>query len=54
VSANLRVKEVRISEHERFAICHNPEGAERDAGVRARMLAQLEELIRDSDRLSAT
>jgi Transposase DDE domain len=54
VAANLRVKEVRISEHERFVICHNPEGAERDAGVRARLLAQLEELIKDSDKLSAT
>jgi Transposase DDE domain len=54
VAANLRVKEVRISEHERFVICHNPEGAERDAGVRARMLAQLEELIKDSDKLTAT
>ena len=53
-AANLRVKEVRISEHERFVICHNPEGAERDAGVRARMLAQLEELIAGTDKLSAT
>jgi IS4 transposase len=54
VAANLRVKEVRISEHERFVICHNPEGADRDASVRARMLAQLEEMIRDTDKLSAT
>jgi hypothetical protein len=54
VTANLRVKEVRISEHERFVICHNPEGAERDAAVRARMLAQLEELISGSDKLTAT
>jgi hypothetical protein len=54
VAANLRVKEVRISEHERFVICHNPEGAERDAGVRTRMLAQLEELIAGTDKLSAT
>jgi hypothetical protein len=54
VAANLRVKEVRISEQERFVICHNPEGAERDAGVRARMLAQLEELISGSDKLSPT
>jgi hypothetical protein len=53
VTANLRVKEVRISEHERFVICHNPEGAERDAGVRVRMLAQLEELIRDTGKLTA-
>jgi hypothetical protein len=52
VAENLRVKEVRISDHERFVICHNPDGAERDAGVRARMLAQLTELIKNSDALS--
>jgi hypothetical protein len=54
VAANLRVKEVRISEHERFVICHNPEGAERDAAVRARLLAQLGQMIRDTDKLTAT
>jgi hypothetical protein len=54
VAANLRVKEVRISEHERFVICHNPEGAERDAAVRARLVAHLEEMIRDTDKLTAT
>jgi DDE family transposase len=54
VAGNLRVKEVRISDSERFVICFNPEAAERDAQVRARMLAQLEELINDSDKLSAT
>jgi hypothetical protein len=53
-AANLRVKEVRISDHERFVICHNPEAAERDAGVRARMLAQLKELIKDTDKLTPT
>lgn len=52
VAANLRVKEVRISPGERFVICHDPEGAERDAVVRARLLAQLEELIKDTDTLS--
>jgi hypothetical protein len=52
VAANLRVKEIRISENERFVICHNPEGAERDAAVRARMLAQLKETIKDSGALS--
>jgi hypothetical protein len=45
---------VRISEDERFVICYNPEGAERDAQVRARMLAQLGELINDSGTLTAT
>jgi transposase len=53
VAANLRVKEVRVSEHERFVICCNPEAAERDAQVRARMLAQLDEMITGSDELSA-
>ena len=54
VAENLRVKEVRISDSERFVICYNPEAAERDAKVRARMLAQLEDLIKDSDRLTKT
>jgi hypothetical protein len=51
VADNLRVKEVRIAEDERFVICHNPEGAERDAAIRARMIAQLKELIDGSDAL---
>jgi hypothetical protein len=51
VAGNLRVKEVRIAEDERFVICHNPEGAERDAAVRARMIAQLKELIDGTDSL---
>ena len=54
VAANLRVKEVRISDSERFIICYNPEAAERDAAVRARLLTQLDELIKDSDRLTKT
>jgi hypothetical protein len=54
VTANLRVKEVRIAEDERFVICYNPEAAGRDAAVRERMLAQLDEMIKDSDKLSAT
>jgi len=51
VAGNLRVKEVRIAEDERFVICHNPEGAERDAAIRARMIAQLRELIDSADAL---
>jgi hypothetical protein len=51
VAGNLRVKEVRIAEDERFVICHNPEGAERDAAARARMIAQLKELIDGTDKL---
>lgn len=55
VAGNLRVKEVRIdgTARDRFVICHNPERAARDAEVRARILARLEEKIADSDRLSA-
>ena len=45
VTGNLRVKKVRISDDERFVICHNPEGAELDAAIRARMLARLKEMI---------
>ena len=51
VAASLRVKEVRIAEDERFVICHSPEGAERDAAIRARMIAQLRELIDGADAL---
>jgi hypothetical protein len=54
VAANLRVKEVRISDSERFVICYNPEAAERDAAVRARMLTQLDEMIKDSGKLTKT
>jgi hypothetical protein len=51
VADSLRVKEVRIAEDERFVICHSPEGAERDAAIRARMITQLKELIDGSDAL---
>jgi hypothetical protein len=53
VAGNLKVKEVRIAEDERFIICFNPEAAGRDAAIRARMTAQLTEAIKDSDQLSA-
>ncbi|MBM3147917.1 MAG: hypothetical protein FJ000_08520 [Actinobacteria bacterium] len=49
-----RIKEVRISGEERFVICHNPQAAVRDAAVRARLVARLEEMIAGSDALSAT
>jgi Transposase DDE domain len=52
VVGNLKVKEVRIAEDERFVICFNPEAAERDAAVRARMIAQLTEAIDGTDTLS--
>lgn len=51
VADNLRVKEVRISEHERFIVCHNPDTADRDAAIRADMVDKLRELIDGSDRL---
>lgn len=54
LAGGLRVKEVRVSKEERFVVCHNPEAARRDAAVRERMLARLEEMIASSDRLSAT
>ncbi len=54
VAGNLRVKEVRISDAERFVICHNPEQADRDAAVREQLVAQLQELIAASDTLSVT
>jgi hypothetical protein len=54
VTGNLRVKEVRIADDERFVICHNPDGAERDAATRARLIAQLKEKIDGADKLTAT
>lgn len=54
VAGNLRVKEVNLSDGERFVICHNPEAADRDAKIRTRLLAQLNELIDTSDLLSVT
>ena len=54
ISENMRVKEVKVSDAERFVICHNPEAAERDAHIRAQLVAQLEELIAGSDKLTVT
>ncbi|MFC4949309.1 IS1634 family transposase [Pseudonocardia sp. GCM10023141] len=51
IAENMRVKEVKVSETERFVICHNPDAAERDAHIRAQLVAQLEELIAGSDTL---
>jgi hypothetical protein len=51
IGENMRVKEVKVSETERFVICHNPQAAERDAHIRAQLIAQLDELIAGSDRL---
>jgi len=55
VAGNLRVKEVWVPAKdagvraERFAVCHNPEQADRDSAVRRRLVAHLEELIEGSD-----
>lgn len=54
VAGNLRVKEVRISEHERFVIAHNPEAAQRDATIRAQLVEHLQGLIAGSDQLTKT
>jgi transposase len=52
ISGNMRIKEVRVSDTERFVICHNPEAAERDKHMRAQLVAQLAALIDGSDQLS--
>nr|WP_199489230.1 hypothetical protein [Micromonospora craniellae] len=54
VAENLQVKEVNIDTDDRFVICYNPEAADRDAAVRTRLIAQLTDLIDDTDRLPAT
>jgi hypothetical protein len=54
VKHNLQVKEVNIDNSDRFVLCYNPEQAERDAAVRARVVAQLEQVIADTDKLSKT
>jgi hypothetical protein len=53
VRDNLQVKEVRLGDDTgRFIICYNPDQAERDAAVRARLTAQLEEAIAGTDALT--
>ncbi|MDZ5494687.1 IS1634 family transposase [Micromonospora sp. 4G53] len=54
VTDNLQVKEVNIGADDRFVICFNPEAADRDAAVRARLVAQLTDKIDGSDKLSVT
>ncbi|MEU5548074.1 hypothetical protein AB0G85_38340 [Streptomyces sioyaensis] len=43
---------MRISDTERFVICHNPEAATRDQQIREQLVAQLTTLIEDTDKLS--
>jgi hypothetical protein len=63
VARNLRVKEVAVApgghgdgdqgaRTQRFVVCHNPEQAVRDAAVRDRLVAHLQELIAGSDAWS--
>src|SRR5215207_6556828 len=55
VAGNLEVKEVRVDDgtmRDRFVICRNPDQAERDQAVRDRLIAHLEDAIKDSDQLS--
>lgn len=52
IAENMRVKEVRISDTDRFMICHNPESAERDKHMRTQLIAHLQELTADTDKLS--
>ncbi len=52
VAGNLQVKEVRVGEgarEQRFVVCHNPEGAERDQRVRANLVSYLKTQIEGSD-----
>ena len=55
VAGNLRVKQVRVDPDlgDRFVICHNPQRARRDAQVRERIVARLQEAIAGSDALPA-
>lgn len=52
IAENMRVKEVRISDTDRFVICHNPESAERDRHMREQLVAQLTDSITGTDKLS--
>jgi hypothetical protein len=54
VRDNLQVKEVNIDSDDRFVICFNPEQATRDAAIRKRMVAQLEEALAGTDKLKPT
>ena len=56
VAGNLQVKEVVIDDgvmRDRFVICRNPDQAERDATIRNQLVAQLQDAIDGTDKLSA-
>ena len=52
VKDNMQVKEVSIGTGDRFVLCFNPAQAERDAAIRALLVAQLEEVIAGTDTLT--
>ncbi len=55
VAGNMQVKEVRLPDTtDRLVICYNPDGAGRDAAIRAELIAKLEEMIAGTDKLTAT
>ena len=51
VKDNLQVKEVNIGSDDRFVLCYNPAQAERDAVIRSELVTQLQEAIKDTDKL---
>jgi hypothetical protein len=54
-AGNMQVKEVRLPDAtDRLVICYNPDAAERDAAIRAGLIAKLEEMIAGTDKLTAT
>jgi len=54
VRDNLQVKEVRLGDDgDRLVICFNPDQAGRDAAIRAKLVAQLEDIIAGTDSLTA-
>jgi len=53
VTGNMQVKEVNIGTGDRFVLCYNPAQAGRDAIIRAKLVGQLEEVINDTDKLTA-
>lgn len=58
VADNMLVKEVRIQDqtgtNDRFIVCFNPEQAVRDAAIREQLIAQLDQMIAGTDKLTAT
>ncbi|MGZ6855152.1 MAG: IS1634 family transposase [Mycobacteriaceae bacterium] len=52
VRHNMQVKEVNIGTDDRFVLCYNPDQAERDAFIREQLVAQLEEVIAGTGKLT--